>query len=120
MVGNSTERGEKNLAGDGPDRPAAGRMVESVVGCKWSMAVLAAIGGGAHRPAQIERACEGISDKVLHERLRKLERFGVVERRVFAAKPPHVEYHFTPLGLRFREVIEAVKELQAALDASED
>lgn len=94
-------------------------MVQSVVGCKWSLAVLDAVRRGVHRPGEMERDCQGISNKVLHERLRKLERFGVLERRVFAESPPHVEYHFSSFGEKFLGVLRAVEELQAALDASD-
>ena len=97
-------------------RPTAGQIAESVVGCKWSLAVLGAVRDGIHRPGEMERRCAGISNKMLHERLRKLERFGVLERRVFQASPPHVEYHFTTVGEQFLGVVDAVAQLQVALD----
>ena len=92
-------------------------MLESVVGCKWSMSVLAAIASGVHRPGALERACAGISTKVLNERLRKLTRFGIVTRRVFPEVPPRVEYHFTPFGREFRALVDSVAALQRRLDA---
>lgn len=91
-------------------------MVESIVGCKWSMDVLAAVRGGVHRPGALERACRGISTKVLNERLRKLMRFGIVERKVFPVTPPRVEYHFTAFGTKFLSVVDAVEVLQAEVD----
>lgn len=117
MVGNGRPADEENSGETAPAGATAGQMVESVVGCKWSLAVLAALRAGVHRPGELERRCAGISNKVLHERLRKLERFGVVERRVFPTTPPKVEYHFTGLGERFLGVIDAVDALQATLDA---
>ena len=93
-------------------------MVESIVGCKWSMNVLAAIRNGTHRPGALERACKGISTKVLNERLRKLTRFGIVSRQVFPDVPPRVEYHFTPFGREFLTLIDAVADLQHRLDAA--
>ena len=92
-------------------------MVESVVGCKWSMSVLGAVRDGVHRPGALERACAGISTKVLNERLRKLVRFGIVERRVHAQVPPRVEYRFTEFGLEFVALVDAVAALQRRLDA---
>ena len=80
------------------------------------MGVLAAIRDGTHRPGAIERACTGISTKVLNERLRKLVRFEIVERKVFPVVPPRVEYHFTPFGLLFLGVIDAIAALQGRLD----
>ena len=95
-------------------------MLESVVGCKWSMGVLAAIRSGVCRPGALERACAGISTKVLNERLRKLVRFGVVERKVFPDVPPRVEYHFTPFGREFLAVVDSVEQLQRRLDGADE
>jgi len=92
------------------------RMVEDMVGCKWSLAVLAQIRAGTRRPGAIERAIPGLSQKVMNERLRKLQRFGIVERRVFAEVPPHVEYWLTPFGTRFARLLDGIEQLQRALD----
>lgn len=94
----------------------ASEMVNSIIGCKWSVGVLDAIASGIHRPSDIQRACEGISTKVLNERLRKLMRFKLVERTSFPESPPRVEYRLTNLGGRFLPVLEAVRTLQAELD----
>ena len=95
-------------------------MVESIVGCKWSLAVLAALRDGVHRPGALERHCTGISTKVLNERLRKLVGFGLVERTSFGEVPPRVEYRFTELGQRFLVLIDEVDRLQAELDGADD
>lgn len=55
-------------------------MVEDILGCKWSLAVLARVRQGVHRPGALEQSIEGISTKVLNERLRKLTRFGILQR----------------------------------------
>ena len=109
----------KNFSAPPAPPPAAtdvASMLESIVGCKWSMSVLAALRAGVHRPGALERACAGISTKVLNERLRKLTRFGVIERTVFPEIPPRVEYHFTPFGKEFLSVIDSVEQLQRRLD----
>jgi len=90
-------------------------MLESVVGCKWSMCVLDAVVAGTHRPGEIRRMCEGISAKVLNERLRKLTRFGIVRRVAYAEVPPRVEYELTRFGGRFVPLVVAVRQLQATL-----
>lgn len=97
-------------------RPAVAEMVESIVGTKWSLSVLAAIRSGIHRPGEIERACPGISTKVLNERLREMLRFGIVEREDFGEIPPRVEYRLTGLGGRFVRLIDDIDELQRAVD----
>ncbi len=90
-------------------------MLENVLGCKWSLAVLGALTDGPSRPSALQRSCVGISTKVLNERLRKFERFGVVEREVYPEVPPRVEYRLTAFGQRFRRVIDEVSVLEAEL-----
>lgn len=91
-------------------------MVEDVVGCKWSLAVLGAVRGGVRRPGAMEHAIEGLSKKVLNERLRKLVRFGVLEKRIYPEVPPRVEYRLTRFGERFATLMDGVDALQRELD----
>jgi DNA-binding HxlR family transcriptional regulator len=100
-----------------PAVPVA-RMVEDMVGCKWSLAVLGAIRSGVKRPGEIERAIPGLSKKVMNERLRKLHRFGVIERRIYAEVPPRVEYRLTRYGSKFSRLLDGIEQLQASLDAA--
>lgn len=92
--------------------------VESIVRCKWSLQVLAQIRRGVNRPGAIERACAGLSTKVLNERLNKMRRFGILRRVAFRRIPPHVEYHLTPLGERFVSILDAIEALQADLGST--
>jgi len=87
-------------------------LLEDVLGCKWSWRVLREIRAGVTRPGQLERAIEGISAKVLNERLRKLQRHGVLEKVEHAEIPPRVEYRFTPLGEKFFAVLEQVEAVE--------
>lgn len=98
----------------------ASEMVNSIIGCKWSVGVLDAITEGVHRPSDLQRACEGISTKVLNERLRKLIRFELIERISYPVSPPRVEYKLTELGSRFLPVLEAVRTLQREIEAAGD
>lgn len=88
-------------------------MIEDVVGCKWSLTVLDLIRHGTNRPGAMEHAVEGLTAKVLSERLRKLTRYGVLEKRSFPEVPPRVEYRFTPFGERFVGVLDAIDALAA-------
>ena len=63
--------------------PDVARMVEDIVGCKWSIAVLGRVREGVTRPGAIEHSLPGLTAKVLNERLRKLVRYGIVERTQF-------------------------------------
>ncbi len=93
-----------------PDRTAY-RRLEDVVGCKWSAAVLAAIGRGVTRPGQLERFIPGISAKVLNERLRKLLDYRLVTRREFPGKILRVDYGLTPTGEKLSALIEQIRDL---------
>jgi len=120
MVANPEEPRQKNLPAEVAQAVNVAEAVESVIGCKWSLQVLAGIRGGIHRPGELTRHCAGISTKVLNERLAKLTRFGVISRRAFAEIPPRVEYHLTKYGERFLEIIDAVSRLQVRMDESVD
>jgi DNA-binding HxlR family transcriptional regulator len=95
--------------------PAAARMVEDIVGCKWSLAVLGMVRDGVRRPGAMEHAIEGLSKKVLNERLRKLVRFGILEKRSFPEVPPRVEYRLTRFGERFSALMDGVEKLEREL-----
>jgi len=94
----------------------ASRMVEDIVGCKWSLAVLGAVRRGVRRPGALEHAIDGVSKKVLNERLRKLVRFGILEKRAYPEVPPRVEYRLTRFGERFTTLMDGVEMLQRELD----
>ena len=99
-----------------PTTPNVARMVEDIVGCKWSLAVLGAVRGGVCRPGAMEHAIEGLSKKVLNERLNKLVRFGILEKQAYPELPPRVEYRFTPFGDKFLGVLDGVDALQREID----
>ena len=87
------------------------RRLEDVVGCKWSAAVLAAIGRGVARPGQLERFIPGISTKVLNERLRKLLDYQLITRREFPGRIPRVEYGLTDTGRKLSIIIDQIRDL---------
>ena len=96
-------------------------IVESIVGCKWSIRLLQLCADGQSRPSAFLRACPGLSAKVMNERLRKLLRFGIVQRTVYGDKPPiKVEYLLTPFGRRFMVIFDEVRRLQAAVNNGAD
>lgn len=90
-------------------------MVESIIGCKWSLTVLSLVRKGVRRPGEMEHAIDGLSGKVLNERLAKLVRFGILEKESFPEVPPRVEYRLTDFGERFGKLIDEVDQLQAQL-----
>ncbi|MBC7302161.1 MAG: helix-turn-helix transcriptional regulator [Nocardia sp.] len=80
-----------------------------VVGGKWKLHLMWALGGGPQRFGQIRRLLDGVSEKVLAENLRHLESNGVVHREIFPEIPPRVEYSLTPLGETLRLALEPLE-----------
>ena len=98
--------------------PDVARAVECIVGCKWSVSILLLIAEGVCRPSALLRASKGLSTKVMNERLLKMQRFGILEKRVEGAKPPlHVEWLLTDFGRRFIGLLDEVRKLQSFVDA---
>lgn len=85
--------------------------LEDVVGCKWSVSVLQAIGAGINRPGALERHIGGISTKVLSERLRKLTGYGLLVKEVYAEVPPRTEYSLTANGQKLIKIIGQIRSL---------
>ncbi|MFP2956306.1 winged helix-turn-helix transcriptional regulator [Myxococcus sp. 1LA] len=84
------------------------REILSLVGDKWSVLVIANLGGGPMRFSDLKRALEGISQRVLTFVLRNLERDGLVARTVYPTNPPSVDYRLTPLGRTLLEPVIAL------------
>lgn len=93
-------------------------MVEDIVGCKWSLTVLGLIRAGVNRPGAMEHAVPGLSAKVLNERLRKLQRFGILAKTSYSEVPPRVEYSLTPFGVKFAAVLDGIERLEHELHAA--
>lgn len=91
------------------------RQLEDVVGCKWSVSVLQAVRSGISRPGALERHIAGISTKVLSERLRKLTRYGLLDKRVYAEMPPRTEYTLTANGQKLVAIIGQIRSLDAKI-----
>jgi DNA-binding HxlR family transcriptional regulator len=97
-------------------RNDVGHMVESIIGCKWSLSVLRLLRTGVNRPGEMQRRVDGLTTKVLNERLVKLARFGIIEKEIYPESPPRVEYYFTEFGRQFLEIVDVVEKLQQRLD----
>lgn len=82
--------------------PQVTRLVREIiarVADKWTMLIIEALHEAPNaRFNQLQRAVDGISQKVLTQSLRQLESDGLVERTAYAETPPRVEYKLTPLG----------------------
>ncbi len=92
-------------------------MVESIVGCKWSLRVLEMIQSNICRPGEMQRQTPGLSAKVLNERLSKLMRFGIIQKTIHPVVPPHVDYQLTDFGEKFSLLLKNIEELQEEVDS---
>lgn len=94
------------------------RKLEDIVGCKWSVSVLLSVENGINRPGALERHIEGISTKVLSERLRKLTAYGLLRKESFPEVPPRTEYSLTTSGRKLIEIIQQIQDLDVELSGT--
>lgn len=92
------------------------------IGDQWTVLVIGCLDSGPQRYTEIARRIEGVSQKMLTQTLRALERDGIVERTVFPVVPPHVEYDLTELGRTLQDPIRmlerwALQNIDAVLDS---
>ncbi|MFK0084949.1 winged helix-turn-helix transcriptional regulator [Glutamicibacter sp. NPDC090743] len=75
---------------------------------KWSLHVLSQLCESPKRFNELRRAVPGVSQKSLTNTLRRLERNGVIDRRVVRSRPVAVEYRVAPIGKTMRAPIDAL------------
>jgi len=80
----------------------------AMIGGRWKIPLIFHLQAGARRFSELSRALKGVSQKMLTQQLREMERDGLVARRVYAQVPPRVEYSLTDLGLSLRPVVDAM------------
>src|SRR5262252_1295364 len=80
------------------DRSCPARLVIDHLADKWAVLIIGQLANGTMRFAELRRAIDGVSQKMLTVTLRDLERDGLVSRKLYASVPPKVEYSLTPLG----------------------
>lgn len=99
-----------------PDTPAPRRPREcpveqalDLIGHRWTALIVWHLSGGTKRHAQLAVLLPRITAKVLTERLRRLERCGVVERVIYPEVPPRVEYTLTAHGHRLSAILDELE-----------
>lgn len=85
------------------------RLVLDRIADKWSVLIIGRLSTGTQRFRGLQRDIDGISQKMLTQTLRGLERDGIVSRVVFPTVPPRVEYSLTPLGLTLVDMLDAIR-----------
>jgi DNA-binding HxlR family transcriptional regulator len=86
------------------------RQILDRVGDKWAVLILLLVRDEPMRFNALRRAIEGISQKMLSQVLKSLERDGLIRRRVIATVPVTVEYSITPLGATLSEAVDALRD----------
>ncbi len=86
------------------------RDVLDLVASKWSALIIGALEGGPMRFGALRRRIEGVTQKMLTQTLRELERDGLVDRTVYPTVPPAVEYGLTRLGRSVAKPLAAIRD----------
>ena len=89
MLNNYSDKGCKNC---GVEKTV------KIIGSKWTMNILHNLFNGKKRFGQLQKLLHGISTKTLSIRLQELEKEKIINKKVFAEVPLHVEYSLTPQG----------------------
>lgn len=129
------ENGDRTQAQDEPDSGNRGvdcssRFLLDQIADKWSVLILAALCEKPLRFNELKRCLDGITQKALTQTLRRLERNGILARRVIPSSQIAVEYSITPLGRTLEEPfralylwtfnhLDAVMQAQTAFDERE-
>jgi DNA-binding HxlR family transcriptional regulator len=86
------------------------RQVLDALSDKWVTLVLIALAGGPRRYSDLARAIAGVSQKMLTQTLRTLERDGLLTRTITPSVPVRVDYQLTALGQTILPVVAAIKD----------
>lgn len=80
----------------------------ALIGGRWKIPIIFHLLGGQKRFTELARALNGVTQKMLTQQLREMERNGLVQRKVFPQVPPRVEYSLTSLGVSLGPVVDAM------------
>lgn len=83
------------------------------IGDRWTVLVVGALSSGPVRFGRLAARIDGVSQKMLTQTLRGLERDGLVRRTVYPQIPPRVEYELTETGRTLQEPLRALEEWAA-------
>jgi DNA-binding HxlR family transcriptional regulator len=97
------------LRGDPYHADCPTRRILDRIGDRWTVLIVSVLGDGDARFSELRRRIEGVSQKMLTQTLRGLERDGLVRRTVYPEVPVRVEYALTDAG---RTLLEPLRALQ--------
>jgi DNA-binding HxlR family transcriptional regulator len=99
-----------NTRGDVYNGNCPTRQVLDRIGDKWTALIIGLLEDRTMRFSELQHSIGGISQKMLTQTLRSLERDGLLTRTIYAEVPPRVEYTITPLGKTLCAPIRAIRE----------
>ena len=82
----------------------------NLIGSKWKLLIMRNLLQRPLRFNELQKSLEGISQKVLTDSLRSMERDGIINRTVYPEVPPRVEYSLSEIGESMRSIINAMQE----------
>ncbi len=80
-----------------------------ILGKRWTALIVRVLLTHPRRFSEMATAISGLSDRLLSERLKELEAFGIVKRSVFPETPVRIEYELTDKGHELQGVVEAIQ-----------
>lgn len=80
----------------------------SLIGGKWKLPILYNLRDGTKRFSQLQKALPQVTQKMLTQQLRELERDGLIDRKVYAEIPPKVEYSVTLLTKKLEPILSSL------------
>lgn len=101
--------GRKTMTGNSYDPQCPTRQVLDRIGDKWTVLVLLLLSDGPVRFNELRRRVAGVSQKMLSQTLKSMERDGLVHRRAIATVPVTVEYSITPLGQTLAATVDQLR-----------
>ena len=103
------QRAEAKMAYNAYVAACPSRQLLDSISDKWVTLVLARLAAGPQRYSELSRHLAGVSQKMLTQTLRKLERDGMISRQVTPSVPVRVDYQLTPLGASLHSVVQQFK-----------
>jgi DNA-binding HxlR family transcriptional regulator len=82
---------------------------QNILKCKWTLMILERLRDGVRRPGELRRSLQGLSSKVMYDRLKMLEDHRIVERKLVQDKPLEVHYELTERGRKVSEIIAQIQ-----------
>src|ERR1700693_2259413 len=80
----------------------------SRIGGRWKIPILFHLFQGVQRFSELRQALSGVTQKMLTQQLREMERDGLIQRQIYPQVPPKVEYSLTALGRSLKPVVDSM------------